>query len=201
MAHELGNLLAGIRLTGHFLGEEVSAAERTRWSGDIEFLSAQAGAWALLVAPLAEGRSAPARVAASDLLEAVQWSVADLTGAARLTVPKGRGTAPLRIEQRVVHQLVLLLATSALAETPEASVRLTLSARPRHVVLSLLDDVAPIELPSSEPAHGGRELMVEVGDALLRQVGGRLEMGTRRAGNRFDLWLPKAPAPRAKAKR
>jgi len=192
VAHELGNLLAGIRLTGHFLGEDVTSAERKRWSGDIEFLSAQAGAWAALIAPLSEGKTSRTRTAPAELLAAVHWSVVELEGGGRLRVPTGRGAPPVQIDKAAMHQLLVLLTTSALADGTGGSVRLALSARPRHVVLSVLDEAAPLE-PEGAAARRGRELMREVGDALLRPNGGRLEYTPRREGNRFDLWLPKAP--------
>ena len=204
-AHELGNLLAGIRLTAHFMAGEASAVERTQWGSDVELLITQAGAWVGMLGPLSEGAVETTRVSPDELIRAVHRSVFDLLGGAtKLRIPKGTSAPDVQVESQAVHQLLVLLTSGALGEEAKGGVKIDVREEARHVVIGVADTGSTV-LAESEPISlRGRELVYHLGDAILRRTGGRLAAVRQARGNRFELWLKKAPkrtAPKAKSTR
>ncbi len=197
VAHELGNLLAGVRLTAHFLGDEPRQDRRRRWTGDIELLTTQAGAWVALLRPLQGGELHVGACASDELLAAARLSVFELLPTPEaLRLPRTRTLPPLRADVDAVHQLLVLILTGALAEGDEPHLRIELREEGRFGVISVLDDAPPIPEIGIASSPRGRELVLGVGDSLLRAFGGRLEHAVRRKGNRVELWLRRAPRAR-----
>ncbi|MCP5070402.1 MAG: HAMP domain-containing histidine kinase [bacterium] len=201
VCHELGNLLAGVQLSGHFLGDSLPAADRRQMARDVQLLSAQAGAWVALIRPLQMHKLLLSRVAPADLLAALRRRVEELQACPeQLKALQGKRLPDIRIDGDAVHQLLTLWVTGALAEGG-AGVRLKIEAREqaRHLVLLLTDTGKPFVPAGASPAVRGRELALQVGDHLLRVGGGRLEVMSRPRGNRVELYLPRASrrVPRA----
>lgn len=193
LCHELGNLLAGIRLSAHFLGGRATAADRRKLGRDVELLTAQAGAWVALIRPLRIQRPSQSRVAPAELLAALERSVVELLDEPdQLRMPKGRGLPDLRIDSDAVHHLLVLLVAGAISESDGHRIRILLGEERRHVVLTVADGTGQLPARPEGPSLRGRELARMVGDAVLQSAGGRLVIGAAARGNRVELWLPKA---------
>jgi C4-dicarboxylate-specific signal transduction histidine kinase len=206
IVHEAGNLLAAVRLSGHFLGGELAGDERIGMSRDIELLAGQAGALLAQIRPLLTASTERVRVPTAALLEGIGGVVDGGVAEGRLKVARGRGLADVRVDADAVHQLLVVLVSAALAEGPaESRVQVKAREEGRRVVLSVTDDGTRLEMPSRKGGTSrGRELTLAVADAVLRANGGRLALAKRRRGNQVELWLPavtaKAPS-KAAAKR
>lgn len=195
VCHELGNLLAGVQLAGHFLGGSLAARDRRRLAHQVQLLSAQAGAWVALIHPLEMQKLPLSRVAPAELLAALRRRVDELLWSPeQLKAPVGKRLPDVRIDIDAVHQLLTLLVTGALAEGGlELRIRLEAREQARHLVLALTDSGPSFVAPrTARPAKRGRELALQVGDEILRAGGGRLEIVPRRRGNRVELYLPRA---------
>ncbi len=202
VCHELGNLLAGVQLSGHFLGGELSDRDRRQVARDVQLLSAQAGAWVALIRPLQLRKPPLSRVAPAEILAALRRSVDELLWKPdQLKVSKGTRQSDVRVDSDAVHHLLALLVSAALADGGATSqLRLGTRQQSRHLVLALTDTGPVLPKPTAVPAARGRELALQVGDAILRAGGGRLALVSRRVGNRIELYLPWAPR-RARAAR
>ena len=201
LCHELGNLLAGIRLTTHFLGGRVSEGERRKLARETELLTAQAGAWVALIRPLRAQRPTQSRLAPAELLGALERSVTELLESPdQLRIPKGRGLPDVRIDSDAVHHLLVLLVAGAISESDGRRVRIMLREESRHVVMTVADATRRIPVGPDGPSPRGRELARLVGDELLRIAGGRLVVAATSRGNRLELWLPRAPRAPARRK-
>jgi signal transduction histidine kinase len=196
LCHEVGNLLAGLRLSGHLLAELSDADERRHVAGDVERLAAQAGALVAQLRVLQRGDEPQrARVAASDLLAAVAHDVAGaLLGRVRLDVARGRGLPALRVEPDLAHRVLVGIVLAAVeAASPSGRVRVTARGEGRRVCIRVADDGRRPEDPATgRAARRGRPLHVRVADAVLRRSGGRATLATTRSGTRVELWLPAA---------
>ncbi len=194
VTHEIGNLLAGIRLTTHFLAEPPEETkEGVPGPADVERLATEAGAWVALIRPLREGTLTRRSVAASELLAAARRSVQDMASAPRrIRIAHGRGAPDLYIDPDAVHQLLILLLCGALS-AERARARVEVREERSAVVISVIDSGLAIPERPSGPSPRGRELALCVADAVLRAGGGRIVRPPHRRGNRVELWLPRAP--------
>lgn len=204
VCHELGNLLAGIQLSGHFLGDPLPVKDRRQIAHEVQLLSAQAGAWVSLIRPLRMQKLLLGRVAPSEMLAALRRRVDELLyRPEQLKALKGNRLSDVRIDVDTVHQLLTLLVGGALANGG-AEIRIKLEAREqaRHLVLILSDSGPPLAPFGPGPAPRGRELALQVGDVVLRAGGGRLEIVPRARGTRIELYLPRVSRrmPRGGAK-
>jgi signal transduction histidine kinase len=194
LVHEVGNLLAAIRLSAHLLdGDE---EQQTRTAREVESLAAQAGALLAQIRPLMEGVVAESRVRVTteSLLASVARAVeGEASDAVRLRIARGRGLPDVRIDPEALHHLLVTLVLGAIREQPGGGrVRVDAEARGRRVVLVLADEAPALDLRDARPeAARGRELALRLGSALLKACGGRIRVGRgRRGGNRIEVWLP-----------
>ena len=198
LVHEVGNLLAAARISGHFLGTELSAGERESMSRDAERLTSQAAALLGQIRPLTEGsadRRARVKVAAllRGLAEALEGAIAD----EQLRVATGRGLPEVRVDSDAIHKVLVGLVTAAVSESGDARVRVTARAEGSRVILAVIDELSAIDLPKQPALHAlrSRELGVVLADAVLRNMGGRARLAPRRRGNQVELSLPAVRAP------
>lgn len=201
IVHEAGNLLAAVRLSGHFLGRELAPGERIGMSRDIELLAGQAGALLAQIRPLLTTSTERVRVPTAALLEGIGGVVDGGVAEGRLKIARGRGLPDVRVDADAVHQLLVLLVSAALAESPpEGRVQVKARAEGRRVILSVTDDGTRLEMPPRKVAASrGRELTLAVADVVLRGNGGRIVLAERRRGNQVELALP-AVAAKASSK-
>jgi C4-dicarboxylate-specific signal transduction histidine kinase len=200
LCHEVGNLLAGIRLSAHLLREGMDDEEGGRTARGVEFLAAQAGGLLAQIRPLvASDPESRVRVTSASLLASVRRAVeGEMPEGVRLRVGAGRGLPDVRVDTEALHHLLVTLLLGAAETAPAARLRLEAAARGRRVVLSVSDDGPPITLREAAPeAARGRALAVRVAAAVVKASGGsvRLACGARR-GNRVELHLPAAAASR-----
>lgn len=195
VCHELGNLLAGVQLSGHFLAGPLEDRDRRQLAHEIQLLCAQAGAWVALLRPLGKRKLALGRVEPSELLAALRRHVDELLWRPeQLKAIQGKRLPDVQVDVDAVHQLLTLLVTCALAEGgPELRIRLEAREHARHLVLVLTDSGSSLVPAAAQTAVRGRELVLQVGDKILRAGGGRLEIVPRKKGNRVALYLPRAP--------
>ena len=197
LCHDVGNLLAAVRLSAHLLRTDIGELERVSISRDIEDLSAHAGALLAHVRPLLVGASITRTpVSPAEILGAVARAFEEKErGGASLSITRGRNLSDVRLDPDALYHLLLTLVRGALeAAAPAGRVRVAAKQQGRRVVLSVIDDGREMNLDEvwSGPAPRGRELAVRVADVVLRRMGGRVSAESRRRGTRIDLWLPVA---------
>ena len=195
ICHDVGNLLAAIRLSAHLLSTDIPEADRVSISRDIEDLVGQAGALISHVRPLL-GKTSVARVPVplGEVLVAVSSALKDRKGGGpALSIGNGRNLPDVRVDpDALYHVLVTLVRGSLEAAAPDGQVRVSAKHRGRRVILSVVDDGRQLDLPEIRrgPTPRGRELAVRVADRVLRLMGGRAAAALRRRGSRIDLFLP-----------
>jgi signal transduction histidine kinase len=197
LCHDVGNLLAAVRLSAHVLRTDIGELERVSISRDIEDLSAHAGALLAHVRPLLAGASvARTPVSPAEILGAITRAFEDKEReGASLSVTRGRNLSDVRVDPDALYHLLLTLVRGSLeAAAPAGRVRVAARQQGRRVVLSVLDDGRAMNLEEvwSGSVPRGRELAVRVADVVVRRMGGRVSAESRRRGTRIDLWLPVA---------
>ena len=193
LCHDVGNLLAAVRLSAHLLPTD--EAERIATCRDIEDLAALSGALLALVRPLLAGATvARVQVSPAEVLTALERALEDRKiGRAVLSIAPGRKLPDVRIDPDALFHLLLTLVHGALeAVVPDGRVRVSAKHQGRRVILSVSDNGRQVDLGEirrgSTPS--GRELAIRVADAVLRLMGGRASAELQRRGTRVDLFLP-----------
>jgi nitrogen-specific signal transduction histidine kinase len=195
LCHDVGNLLAAVRLSAHLLSIEIPEEDRRSISQDIEDLVAQAGALIAHVRPLQSGANV-SRVPVSlrEVLTALSGALKDRRkGSVTLSIANSRNLPDVRVDPDALFHLLLTLVRGALeAAAPDGKVRITAKLQGRRVILSVIGGGRPLDLDEIRrgSAPRGRELAVRVADAVLRPMGGRAAAELRRRGSRVDLYLP-----------
>ena len=197
LCHDVGNLLAAVRLSAHLLANDIAETDRLAVSRDVEDLAALAGALLAHVRPLLAGATlARVRVAPAEVLTALTRALQDRrTGGATLSIARGRNLPDVRVDPDALYHLLLTLVHGSLeAAAPSGRVRVSAKHRGRRVILSVSDDGRQVDIDElrrgSTPR--GRELAIRVADAVLRLMGGRAAAELQRRGTRIDLFLPAA---------
>ena len=195
LSHDVGNLLAAVRLSAHLLANDIAESERLSLSRDVEDLAARAGALLAHVRPLLAGATlARVRVSPAEVMMALSRALKDCrTGGATLSIARGRNLPDVRVDPDALYHLLLTLVHGSLeAAAPKGRVRVSAKHQGRRVILSVSDDGRQVDL--DELRHGstprGRELAIRVADAVLRLMGGRASAELQRRGTRIDLFLP-----------
>lgn len=194
LCHDVGNLLAAVRLSAHLLSTDNAETDRISTSRDIEELAALAGALLAHVRPLLAGaRIVRVPVSPAEVLMALTRALKDRnTGGAALSIARGRNLPDVRVDPDALYHLLLTLVHGSLAATPDGRVRVSAKHLGRRVILSVSDDgrqVDPDEIRCGSTPRG-RELAIRVADAVLRLMGGRASAELQRRGTRIDLFLP-----------
>ena len=195
LCHDVGNLLAAVRLSAHLHPSAGTEAERVAASREIEELAAQAGSLLAHVRPLLAGSSiGRLRVSPGEVLSAVTRALKDREmGNATLSIARGRSLPDVRVDPDALYHLLLTLIRGSLeAVAPDGRVRVSARHQGRRVILSVIDSGRQIDLDELRwgSAPSGRELAVRIADAVLRLMGGRASAELERRGTRVDLFLP-----------
>lgn len=194
LCHDVGNLLAAVRLSAHLLSVDNAETDRISTSGDIEDLAVLAGALLAHVRPLLAGATiARVPVSPAEVLMALTRALKDRDlGGAALSIARGRNLPDVRVDPDALYHLLLTLVHGSLAAAPDGRVRVSAKHIGRRVILSVSDDGRQVDLDEirggSTPS--GRELAIRVADAVLRLMGGRASAELQRRGTRIDLFLP-----------
>jgi nitrogen-specific signal transduction histidine kinase len=195
LCHDIGNLLAAVRLSAHLASTEIAETDRDSVSREIEDLAARAGALLAHVRPLLAGSHVTrVPVSPAEVLMALTRALKDgKKGGAALSIAHGRNLPDVRVDPDALYHLLLTLVQGSLeAADPDGRVRVSAKHQGRRVILSVIDSGRQVDL--DEIRWGltprGRELAVRVADAVLRLMGGRAAAELQRRGTRIDLFLP-----------
>lgn len=206
LVHEVGNLLAGIRLSAHLLRGDLPARERASMAEEAERLSVLAGSLVAASRPLlGELPGQRVRVSPGALLAGAARSIEELLlPGSKLRVARASGLPHLRTDPEAIHHLLILLAAGAASEAAPAPIRLRLlaAAEGRRVVLSVVDDGPRLTRSAhpERPARRGRELWLSVADAIVRLGGGKVRVLLQPRGTRVDLLLPASASGRERSR-
>jgi C4-dicarboxylate-specific signal transduction histidine kinase len=189
VAHEVGNLLAAVRLSAHLLPHAPEARERARGARQIEQLAAQAGEILAQLRPLlARSGGTPGAIPTAEVLEGVRRGLADGPSAGRFEVlPAPRGMPDLRADADVLLHVLLTLVRGALEASPGGKVTLRVRRSDRHAVFEITDSGRPLEATPRGALPCGRALAVALARAALQRDGGSVEASPRRPGTRVRV--------------
>jgi C4-dicarboxylate-specific signal transduction histidine kinase len=195
LCHDVGNLLAAVRLSAHLLSSDITEADRASISRDVEDLTARAGALLAHVRPLlGRGNLARTPVSPAEVLRALARALKDRRMQdVALSIAHGRDLPDIRVDPDALYHLLLTLVFGSLeAAAPEGRVRVSAKHVGRRVILSVIDNGPQVDLDElrSGPTPRGRDLAIRVADSVLRRMGGRAAAELQRRGNRIDLFLP-----------
>jgi hypothetical protein len=203
MAHEVGNLLAAIRLSAHLL-PHAEPRERARGAREIEQLAAQAGEILAQLRPLVAGaRGGGAAVAPSEVLEGVRRAFSDAPGAERLAVaPAPRGLPDVRVDpDALLHALLTLVRGAVEASAERGPVTLRARRQGRGVAFEIADSGPPLAPSPRGALPRGRALAIRLADAALRPDGGTVAATRGRGGVRVRVFVAAASRPRGRLAR
>lgn len=199
LCHDVGNLLAAVRLSSHVLRTDIGETERVSLSRDIDALAARAGALLAHVRPLLAGaKLSRSQVSPAEILAAVSRAFEDKEREGpSLSITRGRNLSDVRVDPDALYHVLLTLVLGALeAASPAGRVRVVAREEGRRVVLSVVDDGRAMDLAEAWKGSTprGRELAVRIADVVMRRMGGRVRAESRKRGTRIDLWLAVAGA-------
>lgn len=192
LSHEIGNLLAAIRLSAHLLSQDGEKVER--YAQQIDDLAAQAGALLAHVRPLASGLGGTRMdVGVGELLAGVEQVVAG-GGRGGLSVERARvGDAKADVDPERLHNALVLLVLGAMESSgAEGAVRISAGVEGDWVRFAVEDDGAPIEPEASGPEARGRTLAVHVVREVLGRDGGGVELPNPARGGQVVVKLPRS---------
>jgi len=200
VAHEVGNLLAAMRLSAYLL-PAAETRERARGARQIEQLAAQAGELLAQVRPLLSESRVGAAIPPMEVLEGVRRALADAPGVERLVVkPAPRGLPDVRVDPDALHNALLTLVRGALeAAADGGKVVLRAGRSGRRVCFEIADTGRPFEPAPPRTLPRGRALAVRLAAAALRADGGTAEARPGRSGSRMRVLVAAAPPAHAKA--
>lgn len=183
LCHEIGNLVAAIRLEAHLIDGESGALGLARAAISIDDTSSRVGALLTQVRPLLE----PARpseigsVSPAGLLANLRDGFGDRgVGGARVEVDVGGDLPAVVGDPERTNALLWLVALGALeaVQLSGGTVRVDACERGEHVAISVCDDGAPdSELGDwRNAAQRGRSLVCQVAESLVRPLGGFVDV-------------------------
>lgn len=184
LAHEVGNVLAAVRMSAHLLPDG-SARERRDGAGEIERWVAHAGELLALGRPIVgasrEGRS---RVSVAEVLEGVGHVLlqpGELPGPFEVASAP-RGAPGLRVDLDALHHVLRVLVRTLFSEQPGCEVSLRAGRRG--------DRVEFVIAASGGDARGREALAIQIADAAVRPDRGRVTQDSTRRGTRVRVSLP-----------
>ncbi len=196
IVHEVGNLVAAVRLQAHLIDEDLGPAGLGRASLELETIGARSSGLLALVRPLLIDGAQAAGAKVGAVLRGVEETLRDVgTRGTALEVAVEPGLPEIGGDTQVLHYLVSLVAAGALEVLGGAGrLRLVAGMDEGQVVLSVEDDgEKDPELAHWERgARRGRVLGCAIAAELLGRVGGRVVVDRRGGQTRVRLILPSA---------
>ena len=186
LAHEVGNLLAAVRMSAHLM-PDAPAAERRAAAAELERWVAHAGELLALARPVVgASRAGRTRVSVAEVLAGVGHVLLEpdeLSGSLEIAAPP-RGVPDLRVDLDALHHVLRVLVRTLRATQGEGAI--TLRAGRRGGRVDFL-----VESDASRPGRGVA-LAITIADAALRPDGGRVTQDATRRGTRYRVSLPPA---------
>jgi signal transduction histidine kinase len=201
LSHELGNLMAGVRLQAFLLTDDPSPRALAAASLELDDLSAKAGSLLSQLRPLLSP-PAPAAGNPTAVLRQLQAGLDDHLGqgvALRIAGTQRdkdeKALPAIAVDVGLVHCLVLpLLLYAAEAASPGGEVQVGAEASDDGgaVVFSVEDDGDREESLEGwrDQAPRGRPLACQVAHCVLASYGGRLRVGVAGGRTRVELRVP-----------
>ena len=190
LGHEVGNLLAAIRLSAHLLASD--AEERhAEACGEIQDLAARAGALLAHLRPLLGGAADidRSRLTAREILDGLARTLAE-HGPRVKVAGTSEELGSVRADADALHHVLLMLVRGALERSrPSGVVQVSAERRGEEVVLVLDDEGCDAE-GIEEEASAGRGLDLRIAEAVLSRDDGRLELKRLEPGTRVEVALP-----------
>ena len=192
LCHEVGNLVAAIRLNAHLVDPESSEVELARASVEIDDCACRTRSLLALVRPLlSQSRQKDSGVRPEAIARGVAEALDEYGGrgvSIEVEAADGLPRVPLRSE--VLHHLLVTFAYYAVEEArPRGRVRIRVDGSDAGVVFRVEDDGRP-EQGLFEPREGlptGRSLACEIAKVVLGSLGGGVEAG--RSGDLTEIAL------------
>jgi len=194
MCHELGNLLAGIRLEADLLEPDAGPGKLARAGQGIENASARAGSLLALVRPVLAPESMGLVIA--DPLEVLDglWSGLDAMSDGRVQIDlKSAVNLPrVRLAPEVFHHLMLSTIFCGLQAGGDRSrVRVQAAANGDGIAFTVQDEVREPEAEALVLC--GRPLVFAIADWLLARLAGCFETTLGDAGTRASFTFSAVP--------
>ncbi len=195
LCHEIGNELAGVRLSAHLLGSGPDPEERASSAAEIQDLAGIGGSLvALIPALLSKPRAHRVRLDCKRVLEALEGSLDDARATSSVEIePGGLGAAEARIEPQTLHHLLVVLLHGALRATAGGGRVRAFSVVASEAIAFVIEDdaVAPDAQEEGAPRRG-RPLAFALAERILGGRGGSLFVRVDGSGTRVELRLPRA---------
>jgi nitrogen-specific signal transduction histidine kinase len=200
LCHEIGNDLAAARLSAHLLAHPRSRAELEQGAVAIEAVVAQADALLAQIRPLLVGaRDQICAVSTRSLLETVDREVRSLgPSGARLEIRRPRRVLDVHVDPSSLSSLLLSLALDACEAAGKGGrVRLFTRNEPARVRFVLEEGSPKLEPLGVGRGSAGRALWLEIARAVLKGMGGSVEIRQGKRQRRTELSLPARLPPRS----
>ena len=197
LCHEVGNLLAALRLSAHLLARDAAAGPLRAAGADLEAIAVQAAEILAQLRPLlAAAKDADlVRVDPVEALRATARTLANAHLPAAQVEERGEPAPPVLVEVDALHHVLVALAVAPLqgASAP-GHVRLCCAVEEGEIVLAVEDDTGAWAPDAPDPRVGprGRSLSLEIAATLAARWSGRVIVRPIRAGTRVELRLPPA---------
>jgi nitrogen-specific signal transduction histidine kinase len=193
LCHEIGNDLAAARLAAHLLARAGRRAELVEGAATIEAAVAQADALLEQIRPLLVGaRDRICAVSTRSLLETVDREVRSLgRSVARLEIRRPRRVVDVNVDPSSLCSLLLSLALDACEAVGKGGrVRLLTRNEPARVRFVLEEESPKLEPLGAGRWSAGRALWLEIARAVLKGMGGRVEIHQGKRRRRTELSFP-----------
>jgi signal transduction histidine kinase len=181
VCHEIGNLVAAVRLQAHLLDEEMAPKELAVTSVEIDDLAARTSAMLALIRPLLSASPAEgAAVSPAQISAGISQALEDHGGRGMVLEVECDPDLPMIVtDPEVMHHLILTLvfgAVEAGEHKGQVTVRTTRSGD--DVMFCIEDDADEAEqlLDWKDHMLRGRPLSCAIADFILRSRSGRLEV-------------------------
>jgi len=192
LCHEVGNLVAAIRLNAHLIDEQSSGLELATASVEIDDCSSRIRSLLALVRPLlSDSRERASGATAEALVQGVAGALDEYGGrGVSIEVECAGDLPPVPGSLEALHHLVATFAYHAVEEArPRGRVRIRADRGEGGVVLVIRDDGREEEGLGEAPAGTatGRGLACEVARVVLGSLGGSVE--ARRVAGETEILL------------
>jgi len=196
LCHEMGNLLAAVRLSAYLVVREREWEGVVEGARDVDLAAAQAAASLALLPPLlAPSEKSPAAVDPAEVLAAVGATLRRAPGLEdRVAVADASGVPAVWADADALHHLLVQLALSAgeAEGSGDRGLGVGVESGQAEVVFAVEDRAGPWPRLQGDPerAPRGRDLAAAVAATLTARWDGGVRVLARPGGSRVEVWLP-----------
>ena len=191
LAHEIGNLLAAVRLHAHLVDADATATELSEISATIGELSSRMGSLLAQIRPLVSPvpEDAP-NVDPFEVLDGVRRGIEESCDErVEIDLASVDGLPMAVVDPEPLHHILLTSVYQTLEDSePAGKVAISAFAQAESIVFAV-DGETKFE-DDAGSALKGRALLHAVADAILRPRGGEIAIRSLGSGNRVELTVP-----------